>query len=526
LPSTIHDLLAELFAASTDEKDKGDKFERLMLAFLKTDLTYVERFSNVWLWMDWPGRDGKPDTGIDLVAEERETGGLTAIQCKFYARTHTLQRQDIDSFFTASGKQGFTGRMIVSTTDRWSKHAEAALEGQQIGVTRLGLHDLDESTIDWSQFSLATPGIMELRDKKVLRPHQKAALADVQKGFLTAPRGKLIMACGTGKTFTALRTAETLVAPGGSVLFLVPLISLLSQTLKEWTAEAETSLRPFAVCSEAKVGKKTDSEDISPHDLAFPASTDPNKLYARMSAGEHSDRLTVLFSTYQSLPVVAAAQAQGLPDFDLVICDEAHRTTGVTLSGEDESAFVKIHDTNFLKADRRLYMTATPRIYDDTSKSQALEGAAVLASMDDPTVFGPEFHKLSFGEAVSKGLLTDYKVLVLAVDEQAVSTTFQSQLADKNSELSLDDAAKIVGCWNGLAKKGRVESGFGDDTQPMERAVAFARSIKDSQRFARLFNRDRRAVRRQPRHQRSRRPADAAVRGRARRRDVQRPAPQ
>ncbi len=377
--------------------------------------------------------------------------------------------------------------MIVSTTDQWSKNAEDALANQQIPVQRLSRGDLTESSIDWSQFSPRPPEVMELKDQKVLRPHQQAALGDVRAGLADHDRGKLIMACGTGKTFTSLRISEDLVAVGGSVLFLVPSISLLSQSLKEWTAEAAVALRPFAVCSDAKVGKRTQSEDISPYDLAYPASTDAAKLHARVTAATADDKLTVVFSTYQSLPVVAAAQKLGLAEFDLIVCDEAHRTTGVTLAGEDESNFVKVHDQNVIGGAKRLYMTATPRIYDDASKTQAEGGSAVLASMDDEVLYGPELHRLGFGEAVNRNLLTDYKVLVLTVDEQAVSTTFQTQLADRNNELGIDDAAKIVGCWNGLAKKGRAESGFGDADAPMRRAVAFSRSIRDSKRFTALF---------------------------------------
>ena len=198
--------------------------------------------------------------------------------------------------------------------------------------------------------------------------------------------------------------------------------------------------------------------------------------------------MTVVFSTYQSIQVLADAMAGGgIDPFDLVICDEAHRTTGVTLSGADESAFVRIHDETFIPATRRLYMTATPRIYTDTSKQKAAEGDAVLCSMDDPDLFGPEFHRLGFGEAVGNGLLTDYKVLVLAVDETAVAKTFQQQLADEYNELRLDDAAKIVGCWNGLAKRGETEHSFATDPAPMRRAVAFSRTIKDSRAIQRLF---------------------------------------
>ncbi len=484
MTTTIYDVLDELWTTATDEHDKGSKFERLMAAYLRTDPQYVDRFSDVWLWMDWPGRDGKPDTGIDLVAQERESGELTAIQCKFYNPAATLPKSELDSFFTASGKAGFSSRMVVSTTDNWSKHAEDALHGQQIPVTRLRVQDLENSGIDWAQFSLKTPELLPRKGPKEIRPHQVEALAKVQAGFQAYDRGKLIMACGTGKTFTSLQIVQDHVPVGGTVLFLVPSISLLSQTLREWTLDADVGLRPFVVCSDTKVGKG--SEDISPVDLAYPATTDPAKLHSKM-AKPAPDRITVVFSTYQSLPVVAAAQEMGLGDFDLIICDEAHRTTGVTLVDEDESNFVKVHDNTFLKATKRLYMTATPRIYDDTSKSKADQGGAELASMDDESTYGPEFHRLGFGEAVERGLLTDYKVLVLAVDEAAVSRTFQQQLADANTELKLDDAAKIVGCWNGLAKRGLVEHDFTNDPSPMQRAVAFSRSIKDSQKFADLF---------------------------------------
>jgi len=346
---------------------------------------------------------------------------------------------------------------------------------------------LDESTIDWSQFSLATPEIMERHGRKTDRPHQAEAVDDVRKGFTTSERGKLIMACGTGKTFTSLKIVEDRVQPGGRVLFLVPSISLISQTLREWSAEAEVPLRTFAVCSDVKVGRRTQSEDIGPYDLGFPASTNATKLYNRVSNGDTDDKITVVFSTYQSIQVISEAQDLGMPEFDLVICDEAHRSTGVTLAGEDESSFVRVHDHTFIRATNRLYMTATPRIYDDASKSKAAEGSAVLASMDDESVFGPEFHRLGFGDAVGRGLLSDYKVLVLAVDEKSVSKQFQAQLADENNELNLDDAAKIVGCWNGLAKRGLDEQRLHASGKPMRRAVAFARTIKDSKHVAGLF---------------------------------------
>jgi predicted helicase len=487
IATSIHDILAELRTQATDERDKGDRFERLMVAFLTTDPLYAHRYAHVWRWADWPGRPHGQDAGIDLVAEERDTNQLCAIQCKFYDPAHELQKADIDSFFTASGKAAFSSRMIISTTDRWSKHAEEALEGQQLPVTRLRVQDLDDSAIDWSEFRLAQPERLGRRKARVLRPHQESALADVTAGFATSDRGKMIMACGTGKTFTALRIAEQIAPADGAVLFLAPSISLVSQSLKEWSREAAEPMRAFAVCSDVKVGKRTQSEDIGAYDLAYPATTNAVRLHAQVAAGYGTGR-TVIFATYQSLKVIADAQGLGLPEFDLVICDEAHRTTGVTLADEDESAFVRIHDAGYIRAVRRLYMTATPRIYDDSSKTTAQEGNAVLCSMDDPLMYGPEFHRLGFGEAVGKGLLTDYKVLVLAVDEERISKVFQAQLADLNNELPLEDRAKIVGCWNALAKRGVSGTTLADDPRPMRRAVAFAKSIAASRQIEKHFS--------------------------------------
>ncbi len=475
-----------------------------MLQYLDTDPQWSDQFSRTWLWTHWPGAEhDKRDTGIDLVAQDRETGGFCAIQCKFYEPHHTIRKEDIDSFFTASGKGGFTRRMIISTTDQWSEHAEAALEDQQIPVTRIGLADIADSPVEWHLPAPGSPtGIKaSLQAKKTLRPHQRDAIDDVFAGFAGHERGQLIMACGTGKTFTSLKIAERLhrerVEAGQgehtTVLFLVPSIALLSQTLREWTQEAEVPMRPFAVCSDTKVGKQKaqdDDKDMATHDLALPATTSPDRLIEQMNRVETEPGLTVVFSTYQSITTVAAAQQQGLARFDLVLCDEAHRTTGVTLSGADESAFVRVHDDGFIGADRRLYMTATPRVYEEKAKQDAKNADAVLTSMGDESVYGPEFHRLGFGKAVERGLLTDYRVLVLTVDEGAVAKTLQKGLASGDSELNLDDAAKIIGCWNAMAKHTGTfadGTGFGPEEAPMQRAVAFARSIADSKAITERF---------------------------------------
>lgn len=494
MSTSVHDVI-EAFRKAPSNAERGAKFEQLMVSYLKLDPLYAQKYAQVWRWMDWPGRAGKPDTGIDLVAQDAESGEYTAIQCKFYEPQHTLAKSDIDSFFTASGKEPFKNRIIISTTDKWGKNAEDALDAQQVPVQRIGLADIAAAEIDWSFVGKRDDLDVTLTPAEPHQPraHQKAAVDAVFAGFQDHDRGTLIMACGTGKTFTALKIAEQTAAEKGkpaTVLFLVPSISLLSQTLREWTAQSGTSMRSFAVCSDTKVGKRSAMvEDINVHDLALPATTDPTRLMAQVASTDVTVPLTVVFSTYQSIGVVSAAQELGLPRFDLIVCDEAHRTTGVTLADADESQFVKVHDNDFIASKKRLYMTATPRLFAEETKKKAAENDAVLTSMDEESDYGPEFYRLGFGEAVEKGLLTDYKVLVLTVDEKYIAGPLQRQLADDNNEISLDDATKIVGCWNGLAKRSRAGAAgeFGGDTRPMQRAVAFLRDIKTSKRLAEQF---------------------------------------
>ena len=490
--TSIHDLLEQYNERIINQRDKGTSFERLMKSYLELDPLYQDQFKTVYLWSEWPHKTTGQDYGIDLVAEGLD-GEFTAIQCKFYAATYQVQKKDIDSFFNESGKtftvdgkkRSFARRIIISTSDNWSEPAEKSLHGQTIPVSRIHVRELEQSPIDWSKFSLDKPEKLSLKEKKKLRPHQQEAIDKVIAGFKEGDRGKLIMACGTGKTFTALKLAEKVTKKEGLVLFLVPSISLLSQTLREWTAESETPFHAFAVCSDSKVGKH--SEDISKHDLSIPASTDTTSLIKGLERVKKDKKMTVIFSTYQSIDVVSQAQKKGLPEFDLIICDEAHRTTGVTLVDKEESHFVKVHEQKFIKGKKRIYMTATPRIFGDAAKTKADEAGAELCSMDDVSLYGPEFHRLGFGKAVSEHLLTDYKVLVLAIDESIIDPKFQKRFADENQEIQLEDIAKIIGCWNGLSKLFVGEEAEVEDRLPMKRAVAFARAIKDSKQIASVF---------------------------------------
>ena len=436
-------------------------------------------YSDVWTYGEWAkleGIDGK-DTGIDLVAKTRGTNEIHAIQCKFYAEDHRVQKGDIDSFFTASGQKPFSHRFIVATTNNWSTNAEAALKNQQPPVTKIDLHALENSRIDWGRFDPKKP--VALKAKKELRPHQRNALAAVKAGLAEADRGKLIMACGTGKTFTSLKIAEELAGKNGRVLFLVPSLSLLSQTLTEWTHESDVPLVSFAVCSDSDIGKKKAEDDVGlmAYELAYPATTRASSLAQEARDRHQKDHMSVVFSTYHSIEAVSQAQKEhGLGEFDLIICDEAHRTTGHTFEAEDESAFVKVHDADFIRSKKRLYMTATPRIYADAAKATAERDNVALVSMDDESLYGKQLHVITFSEAVKRGLLVDYKVIVLSVEETHINRRLQSLLKDEDNQLRVDDAARIIGCWKALSKQGLEES-LADDEATMKRALAFCQVI-------------------------------------------------
>lgn len=493
-------LLHQLRTTALHTRDQGDRLERLTKEFLTKDSIQSRLYKKVYLWKDWDGRENFGDIGIDLVAENVD-GGVTAIQCKFYDEHSTIAKEHIDSFISASGRKPFTHRIIVSTTDKWSKNAEKMLEEQRFPVQRMGLQTFRDSNIDWSTYSLDDPGEQQVGYKphKELRPHQDRAITNTLNGLQKDDRGQLIMACGTGKTFTAIRLAEKFAEQNGGharVLFMVPSLALMSQSISEFSNEIEGPFHAYAVCSDSKVGREkkrgganADLADLRVEDLQLPATTDGAELAAAMNANPLDEGLEVVFSTYHSIDAVSEAQAAGIGEFDLIICDEAHRTTGVTLADESESNFVKIHDDNWVAGRKRVYMTATPKIFNEDTKFQASEKAAVLCSMDDVDTFGVPFYRIGFGEAVEKGLLTDYKVLVLGVSESQIATSFQNLLADESNELAIDDVAKLVGCWNGLAKRrsGELEASFGDDLAPMKRAVAFSRSIKDSQKIEREF---------------------------------------
>lgn len=510
---SFYKILEKYREISFSERDKGARFERLMKAYLMTDPKYTKIIKKVYLWEEFHGKAemGGKDTGIDLVALTHDNE-YWAIQCKCYQDNSHIDKAEIDTFLSTSSKEflnldnekvRFNQRLWISTTNNWGPTATDTIKNQNPPVTRINLTDLIEAPIDWEKLENGITGKDSLKSGKSILPHQQNALDKTIEYYKSNDRGKLIMACGTGKTYTSLKIAEKLTNNEGLILFLVPSIALLGQTLREWSFDAEYPINAICICSDPEISKKKtkdeDDDTFSVVDLAMPASTDVNYITHQFKYLQNKKKnekgLTVVFSTYQSIDVIAKTQQKLISqniikEFDLVICDEAHRTTGVTLSGDDESAFTKVHNNEFIKSLSRLYMTATPRLFDDSSKSKAKVHDAILCSMDDDKLYGDEIYRIGFGEAVERELLSDYKVIILTIGDKHVPPAIQKMMAKGELEIETDEVTKLIGSISALSKQflGENEKISENSEAPMQRAVAFCPSIKKSKQITDTYN--------------------------------------
>lgn len=502
---TFRDILKIFRENSFTQHDKGSRFERIIRDWFLTDPRYSD-LENIWLWEDFPARKdfGGPDTGIDLVART-DMGDYWAIQCKCYAEDNPIDKPAVDTFLATSSRTftdpetlqttKFSNRIWVSTTSKWNSNAEESIRNQDPPVSRISLFDLQNSSVDWEKLHNRQVGSSARQEGKTLRKHQLEAISAANRYYEEEKhnRGKMIMACGTGKTFTSLRLVEGILEDKGLVLFLVPSISLLGQSLNSWASDAKMPIKAVCICSDARASRKIKDEFDDTQDtivdLAVPATTNPESIRKQLLSYRNHDGLTVVFSTYQSIDAVSAAQ-QSLLDytggkygtFDFIVCDEAHRTTGVKLSDADESSFTKVHSNDNVKGKRRLYMTATPRLYGESAKIKASQKDCILCSMDDEELYGEEFYRINFSSAVQQGLLTDYKVLVLTVNEEDIPESMLKEVKNSdNKELNYDDTSKLIGVINGLSKIIRGDDGATWKADPcmMKRAVAFCSAIGD-----------------------------------------------
>lgn len=491
---TFDNLVHQINGLAETQRDRGTYFEYLARAYFQNEPTYQNEFKNVWMLADVPEEFGIPkvDLGVDLVAE-KFTGELVAIQAKFY--NHSIQKSNIDSFLGELGKDYYESGIIVASTDKWGKNAEKALADRS-DVIRIGLSDLRNSQIDWSKFSFESPEVVAVKAKKKLRYYQESAIQSALNHFTENDRGQLIMAPGTGKTFTSLKIAEAMARDSSkeqyTILYLVPSIQLLTQTLRGWNNDTEMTMSSMAVTSDRNASRGSVKQDesnltIKASDIGYPATTSSKKVvenYLELMTRPKKE-LLVVFGTYQSIDVLDEAQKEGFPEFDLIIADEAHRTTGAKAFGDEASSFTKVHSDLNVKGIKRLYQTATPKLYGIEAKKKAEENSSVISSMDDENLYGSVFYRLGFGDAISQDILTDYKLMVLAVDETVVQKDMQKALADSENGLNIDDVGRIIGVWNGMIKR----ESFADKVsgEPMQRAIAFSRTIEDSKRLSTQF---------------------------------------
>lgn len=521
-------IIEDIRKKSYTEHDKGNRFECLIRNYLKTSKKYNILLKEVWLWNEFPYRSefGGSDTGIDIVAFTK-SGEYWAIQCKCYAEDTVINKPAVDSFLSTSSRsfvddnleqKSFSCRMWFATHNKWGKNAKEAFENQNPPAYIINPWDIaSDETVDWGLLDAGMNGANAVSKRNMSpRPHQAIALKNAAEYYKTHDRGKFIMACGTGKTYTSLCLVEQETNHRGLILVLVPSIALINQTLNEWQSCSKYDIFSICVCSDSTASRLKDNDDAdNPVDLAMPASTNYKSVARQLinAKEQMADKpgMIVVYSTYQSIDVIGKAQKYLHGEiveetnelfeqedkskydftFDFIICDEAHRTTGAIISGKDESSFTKVHSNSNVAGKHRLYMTATPRLYADNAKKKAEENSVVLCSMDNPELYGEEIYRIGFGEAVERNLLSDYKVLILTVrSNTSLPVDLLNAVQDKDKEINADEAVKLVGVINALSKRVVPDPDIVKSVDPslMHRAVAFCSKIKNSKTISESFN--------------------------------------
>ena len=480
---TARVILDRIRTDSRDESEKGRWFEQL---FKRIALQQPEfEIDGIWRWPDWPerealtGLDGR-DIGIDLVAR-RTSGEWVAIQCKCYEERHLLAKGEIDKFLGGSQNPVFRLRWIVATC-RWGPNAERAIQNAHPQITQIDFREYLDVQVEEQDAR---------RPVQEPWPLQVEAIEDAVAGLANHDRGRLIMACGTGKTFASLRIAEQIVTDGQRILFAAPTIALVSQARREWLRQTTRKLECIVVCSDSTAGGRNENEDIRISELECPVSTDPAEI-ARSLVDDGPTR--VVFCTYHSLGRVTEAQANhNAPEFELAIADEAHRTTGALLRGRGSNDarkvdFQEFHDDARLRARKRLYMTATPRLYTERSRSRLAEKGIDVVDMGDYGVYGPELHRLPFAKAVEHGMLSDYRVIVLGVSRASVTPGLRRRLEDLDTSTkrkqapTTNEMTRVLGV--SLAVNGVTEGKALEQPGKLPRTLAFANSILRSKWYA------------------------------------------
>jgi len=510
------DLIIQITEQSSTTRAAGTRWEQVVVSFLSTDPLYRRRFASVEPFADWAARDAtrgtSQDRGVDLIAT-RHDGKLAAIQCKFTGDiSKKLSKGAVDSFLANTDNRDYAERLVVFSGFEVTRHLEEQLAAdREIPVQLLAGKVLSQANVTWGELTTVETGMLARRPLKTIRPHQRKAVdkAKAELAKAAEARTKLVMACGSGKTYTSLILAEEIAGPGKRVLYAVPSIALLGQTMRSWAEEEDREGRGvkhsyIGVCSDPKTGKRggdgTDASDLA--QMEFSVTTDPDRIHEALCQPVPEDTMQVVFCTYQSLPQIRQAQNRGAPDFFLALADEAHRTTGVendkpnsaTAPSNGElpkvSPFQLIH--NHIKADKRVYMTATPKVFSEASKARKSAQNRAVWSMDDPEIFGETCHELSFSKAITKDLLSDYKVVLaqspasLCQDVLAIflNTPEAQELDEKDAQLLTEGVvAQMIGLYNTLRGNSHDRAGW----DPLYKTIVYTNRIVDSKRFAAVF---------------------------------------
>ncbi len=403
---------------------------------------------------------------------------------------------DIDSFLgqsqatDAADQPVFAMRWIV-TTSPWTNNALAEVDSLGSSLRRIDFlrHEFEKISEKLQERPVRAPW-----------PRQREAIDKVVEGLSHHDRGRMIMACGTGKTFTSLRIAESVVPNGGRIAFVAPSIALVAQARREWLLHTTRPLECVVVCSDESAGGRSESAtEMRVSELECPVTTSPQQIGVMLDPTRDTDATRVVFCTYQSLQRPCEAQSEHAAGaFDLVICDEAHRTTGAVSDAAGSrrgSGFQMVHDDNRLRARKRLYMTATPRIYTASSKASLAGRGIETVDMNDLDVYGPELERLSFKEAVETDMLADYRVIVLGVHDSAVPAGMRQRLIDLGDEsaesqtggpkplvVSIEDLQRLLGM--SLAINGMAEGNELEVPRRLDSTIAFANSIARSKFYA------------------------------------------
>jgi superfamily II DNA or RNA helicase len=419
--------LEKVIEGQETPKSKGDLFEDFVWCYFKLR-SQKYQINEVYRLQDAPKdllkkfKIETSDSGVDGVFT-LNNGKVAGYQVKFRTGRSKPKYEELAKFWIESKHTHYK----YTVTNAYDVTRLAEKQEGHYSVLVQEFEDLDKDFFQ-SLFDLVN-GKQVTRRLNDPYDFQNEIISDVVKGFESFDRGKYIAACGTGKTLTSLWISERLDCQ--SVLFIAPSLALIKQTLDEWANQSKDPFEFLCVCSDVSVARSAieDYGDIAISDFDVPVTTETAEIVSFLRS--NSDKKKFVFSTYQSLDIVAGSleEYRGY-EFDLTIFDEAHRTAGA----RDSEMFSLGLNDDFIASSKRLFMTATERMVMPSLKKKAEEENRAIFSMDDETIYGPTFHRLDFGKAIEKKIISDYKIVVAAIREREIFEWIVN-----NTELSESD---------------------------------------------------------------------------------------